>query len=157
MEATLTEFLEKQKRVARDNGRTPFPWDKSTNAGFTSGTPWLKVNPNYESINAEAQENDQNSVLNYFRALVKLRKENPVLVYGAYTLLDKSNPDVYAYTRVLGDVTVLVLLNFKSTNAKVDTDIDISRAKVLLGNYPEASKDGSLKPYEAVVYSLAGD
>ena len=150
----LFQFIEKQKSIARDNGRTPFQWDTSINAGFTAGTPWLKVNPNYEVINAAAQDKDENSVLNYFRAAVKLRKENPVLVYGAYRLLDKNNPNVYAYVREQNDERILVLLNFQSTPASIDIDLDISQAKVLLGNYPDASLDGNLKPYEAVVYKL---
>ena len=95
----LKEFIEAQKFSARDNGRTPFQWDDSPNAGFTSGTPWLKVNSNYTTVNAAAQERDSSSVLNYFRKVVKLRKENQLLIYGKYSLLDRDNPDVYAYTR----------------------------------------------------------
>jgi len=150
----LIQFKEKQKRVARDNGRTPFQWDNTSSAGFTTGTPWLKVNPNHKTINAEAQDKDQNSVLNYFRAAVKLRKENPVLVYGAYTLLDKDNPDVYAYSREQNGEKILVLLNFQGTSATVNTGIDMRNANVLLGNYPNASVDGKLRPYEAVIYKL---
>ena len=147
-------FLEAEKRSSRDNGRTPFQWDGSANAGFTTGTPWINVNPDYKAINAAAQEGDPNSVLNYFRKVVKLRKENLVLVYGSYKVLDRYNPDVYAYTRTLNDKKILVLLNFKSRAAAAKTGIDLSNTKILLGNYPNPSKDGSLKPYEAVIYEI---
>jgi oligo-1,6-glucosidase len=147
-------FLEAQKRSSRDNGRTPFQWDSSAQAGFTTGTPWISVNPDYKTINAAGEENDPGSVLNYFRKVVKLRKENLVLTYGSYTVLDRDNPDVYAYTRELNGRKLLVLLNFKNKIASVRTGIDLSRANLLLENYPEPSRDGNLKPYEAVIYEL---
>jgi oligo-1,6-glucosidase len=150
----LKEFLEAQKISARDNGRTPFQWDDSPNGGFTTGTPWLKVNPNYTTVNAAAQEKDPNSVLNYFREMVRLRKENPVLIYGKYTLLDKDNPGVYAYARELNGKKILVMLNFKDKPASANTGIDTSKAKVLLHNYASPSKGGLLQPYEAVIYEL---
>ena len=78
----LREFLNDQKITARDNGRTPFQWDNSNNAGFTAGTPWIKVNPNYKTVNVAGEEKDSMSCLNYFRKLIKLRKENLVFVYG---------------------------------------------------------------------------
>ena len=147
-------FLEEQKRNSRDNGRTPFQWDSSANAGFTTGTPWLKVNPNYPNVNAAAQDKDPSSVLNYFRKITQLRKENLVLVYGKYTLLDKDNPDVYAYTRELDDKKLLILLNFKSVTGSVKTGLDLSKAKPVMGNYASPSKDGTLQPYEAIIYEL---
>jgi oligo-1,6-glucosidase len=150
----MQEFMAKIKNNCRDNGRTPFQWDNSRNAGFTTGTPWIKVNPNYTTINATEQEKDSTSVLNYFRKVVKFRKDNPVLVYGKYTLLDKENPDVYAYSRELNGKKLLVLLNFKNKPASVNTGIDMSKAKILLGNYASPSKNGQLQPYEAVIYEL---
>ena len=150
----LRQFMEAQKIAARDNGRTPFQWDTSASAGFTSGTPWLKVNPNYQTVNVAAEDNDPNSCLNYFRRIVKLRKDHPVLVYGKYTLIDPDNPDVYAYTRELDGKRILVLLNFRDKAASVKTSFDLSKAKVLLGNYPTASQGAKLQPYEAVIYEL---
>lgn len=150
----LKAFLEEQKQTARENGRTPFQWDITANAGFTTGTPWLKVNPNYAIINAEAQEKDPNSVLNYFRKLVQLRKENPILIYGKYTLIDKDNPDVFAYTRELEGKKVLVVLNFSDKNVKINTGFNIKNAKVLIANYNNLAKDGLLRPYEAIIYKL---
>ncbi|HRH47918.1 MAG TPA: alpha-glucosidase [Panacibacter sp.] len=150
----LVKFIEDKKRSARDNGRTPFQWDSSANAGFSTGTPWLKVNPNYKTVNAAAEENDANSSLNYFRKVTKLRKDNLVLVYGKYTLLDKDNPEIYAYTRELNEKKILILLNFKSKVATAYTGIDLSKAKLLLGNYATPSTGETLQPYEAVIYEL---
>jgi len=150
----LRQFLEAQKIAARDNGRTPFQWDTTANAGFTTGTPWLKVNPNYTTVNVAAEDNNANSCLNYFRKIVKLRKDNPVLIYGKYTLLDQDNPDVYAYTRELDGRKILVLLNFKDKPVSAKTGLDVSKAKVLLGNYPTASPNGQLQPYEAAIYEF---
>ncbi len=139
---------------SRDNGRTPFQWDTSANAGFTTGKPWIKVNENYKTINAAIQEKDANSVLNYFRNIVRLRKENPVLVYGKYTLLDKNNPDVYAYTRTLNEKTFLILLNFKSKKAIINTGLDFSKAKTIISNYNEPVANNTLQPYQAIIYEL---
>ena len=150
----LEQFIETQKRTSRDNGRTPLQWNDSPNAGFTTGNPWIKVNPDYTKVNVAAQETDSNSVLNYFRSMVKLRQENPVLIYGKYILLDENNPDVYAYIRELDGTKMLVLLNFKSRNAAAATGIDIRKAKILLSNYDSHLPDGKLQPYEAVIYEL---
>ncbi len=150
----LNKFLEQIKFQARDNGRTPFQWSSAEKAGFTTGTPWIKINPNYIQINAEAEDKDANSPLNYFRKLTKLRKENLALVYGKYTLLDEPNESVYAYTRELNGKKLLILLNFTEKEASANTGIEMSKAKILLGNNPTPSSDGKLKPYEAVIYEL---
>ena len=150
----LQAFLNAQKISARDNSRTPFQWDAATNAGFTTGTPWLKVNPNYKTVNAAAEEKDSNSCLNYFKKVVKLRKENLALVYGKYTLLDKDNPQVYAYTRELNGEKILVLLNFSATPATTNIGMDISGAGLLIDNYTSANNTTALRPYEAAVYEL---
>jgi oligo-1,6-glucosidase len=147
-------FIAAQKISARDNGRTPFQWDHSPGAGFTTGTPWLKINPDHQIVNVAAQENDPNSVLNYFRKLVQLRKKELALVYGNYELLDPDNPDVYAYKRSLGDETILVLLNFKDKTSVVNTGIDLDNADILICNYPDPPAGKSLRPYEALVYKL---
>lgn len=148
-------FLEDRKQTSRENGRTPFQWNSEANAGFTSGKPWLKVNPNYTKVNVETLEKDSNSTLNYFRKLVQLRKNNPVLIYGKYTLLDKDNPKVFAYTRELDGNKILVLLNFTADNAAVITGIDLINSKVISSNYPEtSSKTNELRPYEALILEI---
>ncbi len=151
----LNAFIENQKvGGARDNGRTPFQWDASKNGGFSTGEPWLKVNDNHTFLNAESQEKDANSNLNYFRKMTKLRKSNLALVYGKYSLLDQNNPNVYAYTRELEGKKLLVLLNFSANNAAVKTGLNLKKAKVLINNYTIASKSAELRPYEAVVLEL---
>jgi len=150
----VKKFTEAQKISARDNGRTPFQWDNSPNAGFTTGNPWLKVNPNYQSINVAIQQDDPNSVLNYFRKLVQLRKKELTLVYGQYELLDKENPDVYAYTRDLNGKKILVLLNFKDKISIANTGIELIKTKILMNNYPIPPAENHLRPYEALIYEL---
>jgi oligo-1,6-glucosidase len=156
----LNKFMQRIKFESRDNGRTPFQWNTTTHAGFTTGTPWIKVNPNYKTLNAAAQEKDPNSCLNYFRSLVKLRKANPVLVYGKYTLLDKSNPNIYTYTREEAGRKLLIVLNFSKTSSDANPGINLTNAKLLLNNYKDAPVNNirksviSLRPYEAVIYAL---
>ncbi len=150
----LKRFLTGMKISSRDNGRTPMQWDTTINAGYTNGKPWLPVNNNYKKVNVLAQEKDDNSILNYFRKMQKLRKENDVLMYGKYTLLDKDNISVFAYTREGEGKKLLVLLNFKDKPATVVTGIDLSKATVLISNYSTAPANGILKPYEAVIYKL---
>ncbi|WP_317130050.1 glycoside hydrolase family 13 protein [Flavobacterium franklandianum] len=151
----LKQFIEDQKTGgARDNGRTPFQWNASKNGGFSLGEPWLKVNDNHIFLNAEAQEKDPNSNLNYFRKMTKLRKSNLALVYGKYTLLDVENPNVYSYTREFEGKKLLVMLNFTSKKATANIGINTANAKVLINNYPTVSKSLELRPYEAVVLEL---
>jgi oligo-1,6-glucosidase len=148
-------FLEAASHTSRDNSRTPFQWDSTRNAGFTTGTPWIKVNPDHVTVNTAAQEKDPHSILNYFRQIVRLRKDNLVLVYGKYKLVDKDNPDVYAYTREGYGKKMLIVLNFKAHIATANTGFDLSRARLLLDNYPETLPADTLRPYEARVYELA--
>ncbi|SFI29641.1 glycoside hydrolase family 13 protein [Halpernia frigidisoli] len=150
----LKAFLEGQKQTSRENSRTPFQWNDTKNAGFTTGKPWLKVNPNYVSINEAAENKDPNSVLNYFRKLTKLRKENPVLVYGKFDLVDAENPDIFAYTRELNGEKLLIILNFTGKNTTLKSDLDLKKAELILSNYKEITQDFNLKPYESVIYKL---
>jgi oligo-1,6-glucosidase len=148
----IGEFMWSQKIIGRDNGRTPFQWDSSENAGFTSGEPWLKVNPNYKELNAEVQDKDANSPLNYFRNLIKFRKENLELIYGKSEYYDLENESVFAYSRELDGRKLLILVNFKENEAVAKVPFDLNEAKVLFGNYD--GFDGKLKPYQAVILSL---
>ena len=156
----LPKFLRKARFESRDNGRTPFQWNNTLNAGFSTGNPWIKMNPNYPQINAAAQENNAASMLNYFRKVVQLRKNNLTLVYGKYTLLDKANTKVYAYTREYEGQKLLVLLNFSATTAQARIALNIANATMLLSNYTTAPAKNnlnptvSLRPYEAMVYKL---
>ncbi|HEY0741509.1 MAG TPA: alpha-glucosidase [Chryseosolibacter sp.] len=152
----LDEYLRELRFSSRDNGRTPMQWDTTLNAGFSSATPWLSINTNYNQINVAYQEHDPRSVLNHFRKLTELRKKTDALVYGKYTLLLKDHPKVYAYTRVMNDTRVLVLLNFSKEQSVVSIDQLSSRKEALINNYDSVDIDGSkvtLNPYQAVILS----
>lgn len=143
------------KAVGRDNARTPMQWDTSDNGGFTSGTPWLQVNKNYKTINAAAQVNDPDSVFAYYKKLIALRHTNEVMVNGVYDVLIPDHPQIYAYTRTLGDKQLLVLCNDSDTNAAIPAELQkkIHAAKnILIQNYKDTD-ESTLRPYEAVVYA----
>ena len=112
----------------------------------------MKVNDNNTVLNAEAQEKDENSPLNYFRKLIKFRKENLELVYGKSEYYDLENESVFSYSRELDNRKLLILANFKDTQASVNVEFDLSKTKVLFGNYAEFA--GTLKPYQAVILRL---
>ncbi|MEO5783327.1 MAG: alpha-amylase family glycosyl hydrolase, partial [Ginsengibacter sp.] len=153
----LDYFLEGQKISARDNGRTPFQWNETKNAGFSTAAPWLKVNPNYKKINVAAQEKDHNSILNYFRKMVKLRKALPELVYGKYELLDKDNEKIYAYTRTYNGKKVLVVLNFSVSKTKFDIPKKTGALNVLMNNVASISVKNNtvtMEPYQALIIRL---
>lgn len=150
-------YLEKQKLIARDNARTPFQWDDSPNAGFTTGTPWIKVNPNYKTVNVTAEEQNPDSILNYFKKVIKFRKENEAFVYGDYLLLDEQNPRIYAYQRTWKGERFIVTLNFSPHMAKMDFIADMKNCKAIFCNYNDESKrvkNGTLllRPFEAVIW-----
>jgi len=147
-------FLEDKKQTSRENSRTPFQWNTSENAGFTKGKPWLKVNPNYSEINAEAQINDPNSILNYFKKLVQLRKNEPVFTYGTFELEDKENTSIFAYTRTLNNKKMLIALNFTEKETLFNTSINTTNAKVMLSNYNKTSFDNTLQPFEAIILEI---
>lgn len=156
----INQFMKRAHFESRDNGRTPFQWDSTSNSGFTMGTPWIKVNSNFKEINEAQEENDPNSCLNYFRKVVNVRKANPAMINGKYTLLDKSNPDIYAYTREDNGIKFLVLLNFSAANAETKLPLKMGGAELLLSNYNDAkdfhkgSNVIALRPYEALLYKL---
>lgn len=150
----MKRFLEGMKISSRDNGRTPMQWDANNQSGFSAGTPWLKVNPNYTEVNVQVQEKDANSILNYFRKMAALKKSNQTLIYGDWNLVDEANKDIFAYTRSLYGETLLVMLNFRDQTKTANVNFDLSKAEVLIGNYEAPSRDKTLKPYEAVVYKV---
>ena len=135
----------------RDNARTPMQWSDAPNGGFTTGTPWLKVNPNYKQINAYSQVQDGNSIFHYYRKLIALRKKHSVLVDGRYELLLPEDSSVFAYTRTDEKTRLLVLCNFTADTVAFSMDEDWTDAEVLIGNYESPSASGTLRPYEAVM------
>ncbi len=150
-------FMRKLNFESRDNGRTPMQWDDSEQAGFTKGISWLSVNDNYKTINVADQEEDSNSVLNHFKKMTTLRKENPVLVYGKYELLQKEHPQIYAYTRAWEGEKMLVLLNFSEERSTIDIAEITPVGEVLINNYDSCDTAGTsvnLLPYQGVIFKL---
>ncbi|CAM3433528.1 MULTISPECIES: glycoside hydrolase family 13 protein [Saccharibacillus] len=141
----------------RDNARTPVQWDDSDYAGFTTGTPWIGVNPNYKTINAKQQLADPDSVFHYYKKLIALRKQHDIMTYGEYQLLLPDHETLYAYTRTLGDETWLIVLNFSTEPTSFDWPAHLPNreASLIVGNYGEDGLDHKqLRPYEARVYGL---
>ena len=137
------------KEISRDNARTPMQWDDSKNAGFTDGTPWINVNPNYKEINAKAAVADPNSVFHYYQELIKLRHTLPIIVYGKFQGLLEDSETIYAYNRLLDGQVLTVACNF--TDQEQDcTLFDDLAGEELISNYKE-HKAGKLQPYEARV------
>jgi oligo-1,6-glucosidase len=142
---------------SRENARTPMQWDDTTHGGFTSGEPWIPVNPNTARINVEAARADDESVFHYYRKLIALRHELPVVAIGDFTMLLEQDPAVYAFTRAHEGVELLVLGNFSSDNVPVNLPDASTWAatELLLGNYNDVDTGSSgivLRPWEARVY-----
>lgn len=141
----------------RDNARTPMQWDDSANAGFTTGTPWIMVNPNYTEINAKTEMEDPDSVFRYYQKIIGLRKKEKVMVYGTYQLLDPDNEKLYVYTRTLDNEKLLVICNFTEEEEIYSIPEEFSEGEVLISNYHRETveKEIMLKPYEALVLKIS--
>ncbi|MCP2239038.1 glucohydrolase [Thermoanaerobacterium thermosaccharolyticum] len=145
---------------SRDNARTPMQWDDSDNGGFTTGKPWIKVNPNYTKINVAKQIGDKDSILNYYRRLIKLRKENEIIIYGDFELILPDDKNIFSYTRKLNNEMLLVICNFTSNNTEfsLPDNINYVDKNLLISNYDVANDDNienfELRPYESRVYLL---
>ncbi|MFR3769066.1 MAG: glycoside hydrolase family 13 protein [Blautia sp.] len=160
------DIMESIYAKGRDNARTPMQWDDTENAGFTTGTPWLGVNPNYTEINARSQLHDENSVFHYYKKLIQLRKENSIFVEGDFTLLLPEDENIFAYVREYEGRKLLVAANFtdkevecpllKEWGVPVSEDgADKSRdngAKLLIHNYNDLPSRQKLRPYEAMMW-----
>lgn len=152
------ETLEAIYQKGRDNARTPFQWNASENAGFTSGDPWIQVNPNYTAINAAAASADPDSILNYYKQLSKLRKQWPIITHGRYDLILPDDDAIFAFTRTMGAERLLVVLNFTAENVRftLPQNVDFTYQEVLISNYSQPDEknvaDHELRPYEACVY-----
>lgn len=139
---------------SRDNARTPMQWDNSANAGFSKGTPWIAVNPNYTKINASKEVNDTESIFNYYKKLIALRKEHKIITYGDYELLLPQSEDIFAFVRRYQDEKLLVICNFtdKVQEFKVPEEYSLHNANCLISNYVRTNYDeiNALQPYEAI-------
>lgn len=145
--------------TARGNSRTPMQWSNELNAGFSTGTPWLAVNPNYPTINVEQQLNDPTSILNFYKAMIRLKKANPIFTYGEYDLILENHPSIYAYTRTLGEEKVVIICNLTDQEVEMTFDqLTLESENILLANQKvethSAQQELTLKPYEARIYSV---
>lgn len=151
--------LDELSITARDNSRTPMQWDASPHAGFSTVTPWLKINPNYIRINAARQKDERDSVLNYHRRLIALRKAQPVLIQGRYSLLLEDDPQIYAYVRSFEGQRIVVICNLSDQAAQFrHRRFRVAHAGLLLANHAVEPHDPvnvlTLKPFEARVYRV---
>ncbi|WP_373471400.1 glycoside hydrolase family 13 protein [Carnobacterium alterfunditum] len=150
------EIIQAINKKGRDNARRPIPWDGSLNGGFTTGTPWLALNPNYKELNVKNDQEDDKSVFNYYKTLIRLRKENELIVWGEYKELLPNDPQLFVYERSYKGETWLVIINFyqeptfyKDEDRKVDT--------IIISNYEDSSEkidDLTLRAFESIVYKL---
>ena len=155
------ELLECIAYKSRDNARTPMQWNDKKNAGFTEGTPWIMVNPNYTEINAEKEMADPDSVFHYYRKLIALRRSSEwsdLIVYGHYELLAPEDPYVFAYIREYEGQKLLVICNVSDEKVpfQVPESVSWQKSERLIGNYEkqELARKMEMKPWEAMVWSI---
>lgn len=157
---THEEIFKGIHQRSRDNARTPIQWDASEHAGFTTGTPWINVNPNYTDINVKAALKDKDSLFYYYQKLIQLRKQNDIIVYGKYDVILEDDEQIYAFTRTLGDEQLLVICNFSKETPEfvLPETIAFSGKQLLVSNYDVDANQSivqfTFKPYEARVYRL---
>ena len=152
---THEELMESIYAKTRDNARTPMQWDTTEQAGFTTGKPWMKVNPNYTEINAAEQVDCEDSIFNYYRKLIQLRKELPVLTDGKFTMLDMDHNQIFAYLRDTGEDKLLVVCNFYGNTVDYAVSEKAEDLELLIGNYTEENMQTDvLRPYEARIYRI---
>ncbi len=152
------DVLKAIHKKGRDNARTPMQWNDQQNAGFTSGIPWLKVNDNYPEVNAQKALSDENSIFYFYKNLIRLRKELPVMIHGDYQLLLEENENLYVYTRSFDGTTLLVAANFSKETCELKLPEILNGGKLLVHNYSDVANqlhnESSMRPYEVKVYML---
>ncbi|MDC4404586.1 alpha-glucosidase C-terminal domain-containing protein, partial [Acinetobacter baumannii] len=145
--------------TSRDNARTPMQWDATQNAGFTKGTPWINVADNYNYINVEKELKSEDSILNFYKKMIKLKKESLTLTYGKYELILADDENIYAYERILEEEKYIIITNLSEKNVKYSYNKAIlNSSKLLLSNY-NVQEHGDitecdLRPYEARLYKV---
>lgn len=153
---TDKEILDYLYKTSRDNNRTPMQWNSSENAGFTTGKPWIKINKNYKEINVEKQLNDENSILNFYKKMIKLKKEYEGLIYGKFNLILEEDENIFAYERIYNDDLFLIVCNISDEN--INFKYKNTLRNVLLSNYYvkyEETNDVNLRPWECILYKLS--
>lgn len=151
----LTELLNKHKMENRDNSRTPMQWTNGINGGFSEHEPWFPVNPNYTEINVSSQQQDSNSILNFYKSLIQLKKSHDIFTYGTFNLIDAENEHVFAYIRELDEKRVLVVGNLTDKSATLEFNETINENNIELHNYKDNKLNlNALRPFEAFVIAL---
>lgn len=151
----LTELLNKHKMENRDNSRTPMQWSNGINGGFSEHEPWFPVNPNYTEINVSSQQQDSNSILNFYKSLIQLKKSHDIFTYGTFNLIDAENEHVFAYIRELDGKRVLVVGNLTDKSATLEFNETINENNIELHNYKDNKLNlNALRPFEAFVIAL---
>ena len=144
--------------VSRDNSRTPMQWDDSDNSGFTEGKPWINVNENYKNINVKVQLENKNSILNFYKEMIRIRKENKTLVYGSYDFILGDDEKIYAYTRTMENEKFIIIVNLSHDKVRYSHNEELKYDNLLLSNYNvnrhENINELTLKPYEARLYRI---
>jgi len=154
------KIMEAIHRISRDNARTPMQWSESSNAGFSTGVPWIKVNPNYLEINVAQDLIDSNSIFFYYQKIIQLRKENLIMIYGDYQLILEDDEHIYSYLRTLNKDQLLIILNFFSSQTifNLPANINYQEKELLISNYDVEEKEDIksiyLRPFETRVYKL---
>ena len=152
------EALRLSEKFSRDNARTPYQWDDSGNAGFSTGKPWLKVNPRYKEINLKKDLASPDSIFRHYRALADLRKEHPAIISGDLNFYLETDPDVIVYTRACKEETLLIIANKSSKERAIALPKGLQRkGKILLSNMKKENplaKEMNLAPWEAIVYQI---
>lgn len=155
---SMKKVLDFLNNTSRDNSRTPMQWSSGKNAGFTTGIPWLKVNENYKFINVENQIKDKNSIYNFYKKLINLRKNSRTLIYGKFNLILKNIEDVFVYSRILENEEYLIISNLSDKIKKIKIKgYDNKEKELILKNYRECDHFLGrmiLKPYECLVYKI---
>lgn len=150
----VNQLLDKYKMENRDNSRTPMQWNNEENAGFTGGKPWFPVNPNYKEINVADQQEDEHSVLNFYKSLIQLKKSADIYTYGQFDLVDADNPNIFAYSRTINNDKVLIVGNLTDKVSQLNIDIDVKHTETLLHNYDKDINLNQIEPYEAFALKL---
>ena len=151
---TEKEMLRLISLKARDNARTPMQWNDQANGGFTTGKPWMDINPNYREINAQQQRYRTDSVFSYYKKMISLRKEYDIITIGKYELLDEKDPNIFCYLRTTNDEVLWVICNFTSREVRYHKPdlIQEKNSKILISNYETKPRSAdSLRPFEAIV------
>ncbi|CEN93078.1 MAG: alpha-glucosidase [Paeniclostridium sp.] len=152
-------LMKRAWRLSRDNSRTPMQWDDSNFGGFSKSKPWININPNYKTINVKNQINDEYSILNFYKTMIKIRKSNEALIYGEYKLILEDDKNIYAYKRVLGSDEFIIITNMSNEKVMYNyKDIKLNYENLVIANLKvknhETTNSIELKPWECRMYKI---